>query len=481
MDQYMDPVNNKIISPNVSPSLPLESEEKITQVFEQPSIDDSFIHKTTNRFKKFSPLEHKETLRKAGLDFKALEKITLAPLPDLLANSLEKDFIKTPTTESFYTIVTDFEKTMTVVGHQKYAWLADILITPGANAALSAEHKNEQKIEHWHNNHKASYNKNEHKALTKTTKRNLKTTTLGPGVGGKASKKINEYKEDAFYMKNNLTIRGNIFQLDNAIFSKNLYEIMPRFGYRKTAHIGVRTIQFVLNSILSLSGYSFLPVTFGISKVAADQVSTAITLTGETITYKIAGADNEKIAFHNGLRGLQLELPYIVPGAGQIVSYAESAFLGTAAFGIVSTTLADAILAQTSTRYTSKINLDDLGDSRCIEELNNRIDYLSRFLLPYGQYLLLKESDLKNRNKLKKTLKGQYKTLRDLEKKKVESLNFYRLGLIADRIPKERSDTILNDCKYALPDIRINTHRMARACLATLIQNDEGLRPLLMS
>jgi hypothetical protein len=477
----MDPVSNKISSPDVSSSSPLVPEEKTTQANEQPSIEDSFTPTTTSWFKKFSPLEHKETLRKAGLDLKIPEKITLTPLPDLVTRSLEKDFIKTPTTESFDTIVLDFEKTMTVVGHQKYAWMEDILITPGTNAALSTVQKNEQKIEHWHNDHKASYSKNENKALAKAKKRNIKTATQGPGLGGKASKKINRYKQGAFYMKNNLTIRGNIFQLDNAVFPKNLYEIMPRFGYRKSAHVGIRTTQFAVNGILTAIGYSFLPVTLGISKVVTDQVSTAVTLSGETITYKIAGADKEKIAFHNGLRGLQLELPYIVPIGGQMVSYAESALLGTAAFGIVSTTLADAILAQISTRYTSKINLDDLGDSRCIEELNSRIDYLSRFLLPYGQYLLLKESDVKNRDKLKKTLKGQYKTLRDLEKKKIESLNFYSLGLIADRIPQERYEIILSDCQRALPDTRINTHRTAKACLATLIQNDEELRPLIMS
>jgi hypothetical protein len=34
--------------------------------------------------------------------------------------------------------------------------------------------------------------------------------------------------------------------------------------------------------------------------------------------------------------------------------------------------------------------------------LNDRIDYLSRFLLPYGQYLLLKETDVATRKKNEK-------------------------------------------------------------------------------
>ena len=64
-----------------------------------------------------------------------------------------------------------------------------------------------------------------------------------------------------------------------------------------------------------------------------------------------------------------------------------------------------------STRYTGSISLDDLGDPRVLFEMNQRIDYLSRFLLPYGQYLLFNETDIVRRKKLKKMLKSHFKLL----------------------------------------------------------------------
>lgn len=456
----MDPIRNNYIASHNSLSL--------SYSFSSKDVEDSFNHKINQKIKKFSPLNNKELLLKAGIDLTITEPISLSPLPDLFANALEKEFIKHPNVASFYNIVNDFTETMMIVGHQKYGNLDEILIYPSSD-----NYSNEDKIlSKWHIKQKKHAIKNENKALSRTQKRIVKKATLGPGIGGRASEKITKYKENAFYIKNNYTIRGNIFKVDNIVFPKNLFEIMPRFGYRKNAHVGVRITQFAINTMLSVVGYSFLPVTFGISKVVSDQISTIVTLTGETITYKIAGADIKKIAFHNSLRGLQLELPYSLPVAGKIISIGESVIFGTSAFGIVSSTLADAILDQSSVRYSSKINLDDLGDSSCIGELNNRIDYLSRFLLPYGQYLLLKEDNIINKKNLKKILKDHFDILKDLEKKKVQCLNFYRLSLIAEKIPEDKYDIILMHCNDALPDNRINTNRIAKSCLATLIKNN---------
>jgi hypothetical protein len=69
---------------------------------------------------------------------------------------------------------------------------------------------------------------------------------------------------------------------------------MPRYGFRKGAHVGVRVTQFTLTTILSGMGYGLAPSTYGISKIVTDHARTVITLSGEVITHKIAGAENSK-------------------------------------------------------------------------------------------------------------------------------------------------------------------------------------------
>lgn len=404
------------------------------------------------------------------------------PYPDWEAIYEEEQFIEHPTIDGFYTINEEFNRTMLITGHQKFAWLDEICIQKNKwshalidNDDVSPIDK-EIKLEEWHKKHRKHHLTQELKAHKRTEKRNKKLETHHLGFGGKMTKVIGESKAASFFAKNNLTMRGNIFKLTHITCPKNIYEIMPRYGYRKKAHVAVRVSQFGISGILTIVGYAMIPVTFGISKIATDHARTLITLSGEAITHKIAGATEKKVTVHCGLRGVQLEIPRAIPIAGDIINISESVALGTAAIGIVSTTLADLVLQKTSTRYASTINIDDLGDSRCLEELDRRIDYLSQFLLPYGQYLLLKETNLDERQKLKLILKEHFKTLRDLEKKKVESLNYYRLALVANKIPLSHRDKIFMDCVKASPLTHINTHRIARQCLNTLIEQDPALR-----
>lgn len=405
----------------------------------------------------------------------AITPILRAPWPDPEALSLEKELIKRPTFENYFHVIEDFRSSLLAVGHQKFVYLTDVVIEPTLDLSTVDDQyasASAKKLERWHQKTQKQFLAQEKKALKKAEHRHELIKRKGRGLGGAMAEGLNKGKAIAFYSKNNLTIRGNVFRMTHVLHPKNLYEIMPRYGYRKGLHIGVRISQFGINGILAAIGYALFPITFGISKVITDHARTVITLTGESITHKIAGAPMGKITTHAGLRGLQLEIPRTIPILGSIINFGESAALGAAAFGIVSTTIADAILQSFSDRYVSKINVDDLGDSRCLMEMDRRIDYLSRFLLPYGQYLLLKEGEIKKRKRLKKVLKVEFKRLRNLEKKRSRAFNFYRLALAAERIPDSYRQKISMDCKRASKNNCINTHRVARRALMTLLNKD---------
>lgn len=404
----------------------------------------------------------------------AAEKL---PYPDWSAVSREEAFKKNPCLHEFLCLEEKFSRVWSKVGHQKFEWVDAIAIYPSATTGgvmPSSQKlvKKLNKLEEWHKDSDEDFQKDFKKALKKTEKRIAKIEEHGPGRGGKMTSVIGESKAFSFYAKNNYTIRGNVFKLTHNTIPKNLEEIMPRYGYRKGAHVGVRVTQFGLNGLLVGLGYGLIPLTFGVSKIVSDHLQTVVTLSGEAITHKIAGADKRKVAFHSTLRGVQLEVPRLIPIAGDVITIGEGIAMGSAAVGIVSTTIADALLQKISTRYASTLNIDDLGNSSCLAQLNQRIDYLARFLLPYGQYLLLHETNIENRQQLKGVLKREFKRLRSLEKKKMRSLNFYRLGLAAGKIPKHLQKKIEFDCDNAMKDLRINSHRTVRACLATLMMQE---------
>ena len=443
---------------------------------------DSFIEDA----RKKEPIKYCNVFKDAkALWGKPLEDlpIKVVPVAKSTAIAREEDFIQKPTSRGFFRLAQDFASTMMVVGHQKYSFVDEIsiklkhqgIVLQGLNLVDMAS--KERKLEYWHKKQEIAVEYGITKAERKTIRRHEKIEEMGLGFGGKMTSKVAKSKTAAYFAKNNLTIRGNVFKLTHAACPKNIYEIMPRFGYRKGAHVGVRVTQFSITTILSILGYALIPATFGVSKVVCDHLRTVITLSGEVITHKIAGAEKEKCIVHTGLRGVQLEVPNLVPLVGDVVNIGEGMAFGVAASGIVSTTLADMVLAHFSERYTSTLNLDDLGDARCIAELNNRIDYLSRFLLPYGQFLLLKESNVSVRKGLKRVLKENFTLLRDLERKKVSSLNYYRLALAAEKLPASHLEQIRLACEKALPETRINTHRTVKKCLARLMAKDLGQKP----
>lgn len=442
--------------------------------FENSTVPNNKFHKHHH-----DHIRYRDVFRNAKKNFgKPIKENHRVPWPTWETVDREEKFIKHPSFQEFLSIEQEFKATKLIAGHQKFMWIDSLLINPDDDAAQINGISKYFEMENWHHKKSEKFNKELSKAEKKSQKRHDKIENKGLGFGGKMTEKIAKAKAGSFYAKNNLTVRGNVFKLTHEACPKNIIEMTPRYGYRKSAHVGVRVGQFTINGILSAIGYALTPVTFGVSKIVSNSLATVVTLSGESITHKIEGAEKKKISMHAGLRGFQLEIPLCIPLVGNILYNGDSMLLGTAAVGIVSTTIADAILHKVSTRYTPTMNVDDLGNSRCLEELNARIDYLSKFFLPYGQYLLLKEEDPEKREKIKSVLKKRFKTLRNFEQRKVESLNFYRLALAAEKVPKHLVEKISMDVKNALPDTRINTHKIVKRCLATLIKR-EGAEHLL--
>lgn len=387
----------------------------------------------------------------------------------------EHAFLQAKTFANFMKLVSQFSNSYKEMSSPQYRFIDSILIDPSqCSHLLGFNDEKNLKMEQWHAHHAFKYDKILDKTWTHAQTRERKIREHGKGVGGKMTPVIEKTKAASYFTKNRLTLRGNIFRLDDEIFGKTIYETQPRYGKRKAFHITTRICQFTANITVVALGHALIPFTFGISKIVSDHASTLVVLTGEFLTNTAMGKSKEKVMFHAGLRGLQLEIPHLVPVVGDAVYYTEQAIFGAAALGIVTTTIGDLVMGAASDRYTSRLNLDELGDSKCLFEMGQRIDYLSRFLLPYGQYLLLKEVDIEKRKALKEVLKKNFKLLRKLEKLRVKAINYYQLALIGDRIPKKVRDKVQSDCQYALAHERINSHRVVSQCLATLLSQDKA-------
>lgn len=402
------------------------------------------------------------------------------PIPVLVEDCEEQKFIKNPNVKQFKKLAKNFEHCYEMGNHVKFLRIDEYMIQlnpdevkdyvlPVVDSHVTGD---SNKLEVWHDKNNKEYQKEYDAALKRKVKREKLIEEKGNGFGGHMTKVIGNTKEAAYFTKNNLTLRGNMFNLNNKIWGKSIYEMLPRYGSRKGRHIGVRVSQFTINTIIMAAGYGCAPVSFGVSVIVSNQLQTAVTLSGEVIALKLGGAKKRKITSHAALRGVQLEVLRI-PIVGTIVNYAENAVFGTAAMGIVSTTIADWLFDSMSTRYTQTINLDDLGDCHVMYEMTQRIDYLSRFLIPYGQYLLLNENDPDVQAKLRKILKEQGKILKDLEHKNLKALNYYRIALLADKIPKSERDKISEACKQAEQNLRIKTHRTVRQSLAVLMKTNK--------
>jgi len=462
VDMKIVPTQTQIPTPQKNQAIDTseDSAPNVKDAFEKNSVKNRLAHKAVSlhlkRISKKREVESPRILRSGPLSMSSEEK-----------------FLRNPTVRQYYRLVKDFDQVFLDSNQDKFQDMEKFLVALGSSnknqdfldSKLAQE---EKKLEKWHKKHDKEFGKLAFEAEHRIEKRNKKIIEDGVGFGGRMTNYVGGTKAASFFAKNRLTIRGNMFKINNELCGKSIYEMLPRYGSRKGQHMGVRITQFGINAIITAIGYSLAPVSFGISAIVSTHAQTVVTLSGEVIALKLDGAKKEKIVSHASLRGVQLEIPKAIPIVGSIINYGENAMMGSAAFGIVSTTIADWIMKSVSGRYTSTLNIDDLGDPRVLSQINDRIDYLSRFLLPIGQYLLLKETRSEHQANLRKILKVHFKTLVSLEHKKTKALNFYRLSLLSEIIPFDYREEIKRACDEAMSEKKINNHRVVRQCLASL-------------
>jgi hypothetical protein len=389
---------------------------------------------------------------------------------------IEEDFVKNPNYSDYLKIAKSFKDNYQSLNTSKFTELEKFLLTPLDTL------KNHPKIndypylkeqlnhEKWLLEHQENFIKEEKKEIIATKIREQKIQEYGLGITGNLTTINHKVKNGGFYIKNNLTLRGNIEQITEDIFGQSLYELLPRYKSRKTAHIGIKISEFGINTFLMAAGSLLIPVTFGVSKVISDHSRTVITLSGDAIDKKMLGASNNKIKHHALLQGIQMEIPKFIPIAGDIIQYTEAGLEGLGVGTITSSILAEIILSNVSQRFHKILSKNDLGNPRVIKELDDRIDYLSKFLIPYGEYILLTQNKPIRQKQLRQILAEQLSILRTLEKRRTKALQFYKLALIAEKVPPEEIENVKKYTIDANLADKINGHKVARRCLGSIIE-----------
>jgi hypothetical protein len=419
-----------------------------------PAMSDSFEAKT----RPDSLLERSHTTA-----------LTLAPMnrpknPDLgqwmqLSNNFSADFLE--------------------VKPNNFRDIDEILITPSPYQKVKWYSCPQNDLTEWHRKNTEHFNKELVEAVEEKVERYLKTEEDGPGLPHLLSEASLGAKEAGHFIRDKLTMRGGVFSLSDQIFGKNINEMLPNYGVRKATAIGMRLSEISLNGLLTALGYVFAPLTFGISKIAADHGRSGITVGMEAKTSKLLGIDDKKVVGRSAIRAVQLEAPKFVPVVGDMVEMAET---GVTFFGLsvlASSALMDVVMKAASNRYVATFVPKDLGDSRVLGEMTGRLKYLSRFLIPHGQKLLHLTTNPQQKEQIMVHLREQMDAMRDMEMRRTRALYFYVLALASGRVPEEYLAQIKQDCSKALEEGDMDCHQTAKSCLATLNLGDElnQLRP----
>lgn len=381
----------------------------------------------------------------------------------------EEDFIKAPTVSVYGKLAKNFVDSYKIPYNEKFYSLEHILISPAdADDALEERYTFDQKrdraFESWNEEEQLAFAHDAAAHVQHAAERRRKIQEKGLGIGGALSKPVYHGKEVGHFTRNNLMLKGYIYKAGDAAFGKTIFELLPNFKARKAKIVGIRLSETAIEVVLEGAGLALAPFTLGISKVVSNQLNNVVTLSGEAMLSKVKGAEPKKIAMQTALRGVQLEMP-----TGQIVNIAERGTTMVSTLSILGSFLADLMLRHWSTRYTGYIHPSQLGNSDVLYELNQRIDYLAQFLIPYGKLMLLRTKSAENKSKLRFILAEQYKILRNLEQSKTKALHFYHGALLDERLPEKHRQKIESDIDFACPDTRKNSHKMAARCFYTLL------------
>lgn len=378
-----------------------------------------------------------------------------------------RDLKSAPTLEDFLTLSDSFMDDHQDIESTQYRNIEHILITPTDNQKVRWYSCPANDLTTWHKEKAQEFDKDLVKAVEREALRQRKIDDHGEGHAKNIAKLNSETRDFGRFVRDNLTVRGQVYRLCDKIFSIGINELLPFYGERQKTSVGARVTQAWANGLLTILGYVLTPVTFGFSKIATGQTGIGVSVGIEAATSRLLGLPQDKIRGIAAMRTVQLEA-FNVPVIGDIAELAET---GVSLFGIsliVSSFASEIVMKAASDRYASKLGADDLGESRVLSLMTDRLKYLSQYLIPHGQNLLFAEKDNESQEVIKEQLRALMDTMRAMEIRRTKALYYYVLALQSGRVPEEMLDTIKMDCTNAIKEGEMDCHKMAKACLATL-------------
>jgi hypothetical protein len=409
----------------------------------------------------------KSRIMEAGEQFTPNHKTTSCATPEL------RDFIKNPNLQDWLNLSEQFLDTYLDIDPHKFLDLENVLITPTPGIKVRWYSCPQNDLSAWHQNQSNKYESEYVKGLEKKERRLVKIEEMGPGMAGTVAKASFEAKEAGLFIRDQLTLRGQVYNLSDRVFGTTLNELLPNYGVRKATMIGMRITEAYLNGILAALGFGLAPVTLGLSEVASSHLRSGVTVGIEATSSTMLGVQDKKIAGRTAMRTVQMETPKFVPVVGDIVEMAETGVTSVGLGVIVSSVFVDLVMRATSDRYVTTFSPEDLGDSRVLGEMTDRLKYLSQFLVPYGQKLLFESVDKDQQKEIMGHLRNLMDAMRDMEIRRTKALYFYALACVLGRVPPDLLEQIKKDCLAAMNEGEMDCHQTAKSCLATLNMLDE--------
>lgn len=372
-----------------------------------------------------------------------------------------------PSVEEFLDLADVFIKEHQDIETSQFDDIEKLLITPTPDQKVRFYSCPANDLTQWHSDKASEFDKDIVDAVEREALRQRKIEEQGDGPAKNIAKFNSDTREFGRFVRDSLTVRGQVYRLSDRIFGCGLNELLPSYKSRQATSVGARVTQAAANALLTVLGYSLTPFTLGMSKVAFGQTSIGVSVGIEACTAKAFGVAKDKVRGTAAMRTVQLEA-FNVPVIGDIAEMAET---GVSLFGIsliVSSFASEVVMKAASDRYASKLGPDDLGESKVLGLMTSRLKYLSQYLIPHGQKLLFAAENGDEAKAIKTELRTLMNTMRDMEIRRTKALYYYVLALQAGRVPKEMLDQVKIDCMDAIKEGEMDCHKMAKACLATL-------------